>query len=289
MLFRYLLPRGGAERSASRRTSRPSFAWAEPDLRCDRRRLDLLCRGRDGRHVRRLLRAYHSGCRSCPRLWQRYSPDGIGRARATHFCDPSAPQLTTDQPASRHRRRPRSAAGRRDHGLWHRLPQYRRRTRIFVVPRHVLRMVADRHLRGGGRRYGTADAVPAPHLHRHGHPGIEPGPPGHAADGGGYRPRLCDHVGHWWRPCRSGCRSDDAAVRHLSAYRPAIRPAGLHGLRARRPRQSGGRLYRRDHYLAIYRGRRVVLRHRVGLRHRVPVLHRHDVHPAAGPLGVGRR
>jgi hypothetical protein len=119
----------------------------------------------------------------------------------------------------------------------------------------------------------------------HGDPCAQPGPDRHAADGRGQRARLFGHIGHRRRAGGAGGGADDAAIRHLSPYRPAIRAAGVHGLRLGRLGQPDRRLYRRAGHLAIHCSGRLVLCVGMGLRHRFSVLHRNDVHPARRPAG----
>src|SRR6187549_2723429 len=150
--------------------------------------------------------------------------------------------------------------------------------------RHVVLLFAHHHVLCRARRDAAAVGVPAAHLHRHRDPCDLAGPADHAADGRRPAAYLPRHLGDRRRACRPRGGADGAAVRYLSADRPAVRSAHFHDLRARRARQHDRRLHRGLHHRGVHRGRQLVLRHGVGLRHRVPVLHGGDLHPAAGPV-----
>ena len=69
-----------------------------------------------------------------------------------------------DQPAARHRRRAVLPAGRRHHGVRHRVQEPRHPARLAQRRRHELLLVAHPGLRGGARRHAGAVAVPHAHL-----------------------------------------------------------------------------------------------------------------------------
>ena len=81
-----------------------------------------------------------------------------------------------DQPAARHRRRADLPAGRRHHGVRHRLQEPRHAPGLGQRRRHELLVVAHPGLRGGARRHAGAVAVPHAHLSGHRHPRHLPGP-----------------------------------------------------------------------------------------------------------------
>ncbi len=166
---------------------------------------------------------------------------------------PTGARQRADQPAARHRRRADLPAGRRHHGVRHRLQEPRPAPGLGQCRRHELLVVAHCRLRRGARRHAGAVAVPQAHLSRHRHPRHLPGPADHAADGRRQPQALPRHLGHRRRARRPRRHADGAAVRHLPADRPAVRAADLHDLRAGRPRQHDRRLRRRLHHRPVHR------------------------------------
>ena len=77
---------------------------------------------------------------------------------------PAGARHAADQPAARHRRRAVLPAGRRHHGVRHRVPEPRHPPRLGQRRRHELRLVAHPGLPGGARRHAGAVAVPQAHL-----------------------------------------------------------------------------------------------------------------------------
>ena len=77
---------------------------------------------------------------------------------------PPGARHAADQPAAGHRRRAVLPAGRRHHGVRHRVQEPRHPPRLAQCRRHELRVGAHLGLPGGARRHAGAVAVPQAHL-----------------------------------------------------------------------------------------------------------------------------